>query len=303
MANSRLIKRRIKSAQNIAKITKAMEMVSASKMRKAQEQARASQPYANKLLEILHTIATSTNPELHPLLQEHAGEGQPLLLIVSTDRGLLGPLNTNLFKTSVEFERSHDNLTTIVVGRKAQEFASRMGWHISASFVNMPEKISFTDILTIAQMIREGFIKKEFLSVDILHMEFINTLTQQSKITQLLPLNQEVFSANSLPQVVESDENDETKNNTTGLLQSEYTFEPNATEILNWLLPYYIEVELFQIVLDARASEHSARMIAMQNASNNAKDVVGSLKLEYNKTRQAAITQELIEITTTKENS
>lgn len=298
MANSRLIKRRIKSAQNIAKITKAMEMVSASKMRKAQEQAQASQPYANKLLEILHTIATSTNPELHPLLQEHPA-GRPLLLIVSTDRGLLGPLNTNLFKASVEFERQHENFTTIVIGRKAQEFASRMGWHISASFVHLPEKIAFNDVLPIAQMLREGFLGNEFSSIHVLHMEFINTLSQQAKITELLPLRQEDFGVVKEKTVVE----EESKDVNLELLQSDYMFEPNATEILDWLLPYYVEVELFQIVLDARASEHSARMIAMQNASNNAKDVVASLKLEYNKTRQAAITQELIEITTTKENS
>ncbi len=133
-------------------------------------------------------------------------------------------------------------------------------------------------------------------------MEFVNTLTQQPKITELLPLRSEDFS------IVEAEddlqEDSETRKDVDmTFMQSDYTFEPSASEILDWLLPYYVEVELFQIVLDARASEHSARMIAMQNASNNAKDVVASLKLEYNKTRQAAITQELIEITTTKENS
>lgn len=297
MANSRLIKRRIKSAQNIAKITKAMEMVSASKMRRAQEQAQASQPYAHKLLDILHTIADSTNPELHPLLQEHP-EGRPLLIIVSTDRGLLGPLNTNLFKACVEFEKRHPQMATLVIGRKAQEFAVRMGWHIAASFLELPEKISFQDVLPVAQMIRSGFLGTEFSAIHVLHMEFINTLTQESKVTELLPLRKEEL-VRTAPQHTDTLEQDATQETS----ESEYIFEPGAKEILDWLLPYYVEVELFQIVLDARASEHSARMIAMQNASNNAGEVVESLKLEYNKSRQAAITQELIEITTTKENS
>ncbi len=298
MANSRLIKRRIKSAQNIAKITKAMEMVSASKMRRAQEQAQASQPYAHKLLEILHTIATSTDPQLHPLLEDHP-DGQPVLIIVSTDRGLLGPLNTNLFKACLDFEKKHSDFTTIVLGRKAQEFAVRMGWNITASFLELPEKIGFNDIIPVAQMVRQGFLGKEFSSVHVLHMEFINTLTQQSKETELLPLRQSDFALPSSETAPTSTASTESEEGTA----SEYIFEPGAKEILDWLLPYYIEVEIYQILLDARASEHSARMIAMQNASKNAGEVVESLKLEYNKTRQAAITQELIEITTTKENS
>lgn len=296
MANSRLIKRRIKSAQNIAKITKAMEMVSASKMRRAQEQAQASQPYANKLHSVLHTIATFTDPSLHPLLQDHPS-GRPVLVVVSTDRGLLGPLNANLFRAVSEFVEDRPDFTTIVIGRKAQEFVSRMGWHITASFENLPEKISFGDTLPVAQMIRDGFLGDDFSSVHVLHMEFVNTLTQRPQVTELLPLRQE--------ELVENEKELPASDKTThvGQIQQDYQFEPSAKEILDWLLPYYVEVEIYQILLDARASEHSARMIAMQNASNNANEVVGSLQLEYNKTRQAAITQELIEITTTKEYS
>lgn len=270
-------------------------MVSASKMRRAQEQAQASQPYAHKLLEILQTIATSTDPKLHPLLEDHPN-GQPVLIIVSTDRGLLGPLNTNLFKACLEFEKKHAEFTTIVLGRKAQEFAVRMGWNITASFLELPEKIGFNDIVPLAQMVRDGFLGKEFSSVHVLHMEFINTLTQESKVTELLPLRQSDFALATREAESISEESEEGTS-------SEYIFEPGAKEILDWLLPYYVEVEIYQILLDARASEHSARMIAMQNASKNAGEVVESLKLEYNKTRQAAITQELIEITTTKENS
>lgn len=286
MPNARLIKGRIKSAQNIAKITKAMEMVSASKMRRAQAQAQASQPYANKLHGILHSIGKNAEPELHPLLQEHP-EGQPLLVIVSTDRGLCGGLNTNLFKAVLDFQHQHGNFTTVVLGRKAQEFAIRMGYNITASFNHLPEKPTFGDILPLAQLVRDGFLGTEFSSVHVIHMEFINTLTQQPHVTNLLPLDVEDILEASQEHAIAAD----------------YEFEPDPQTILGWLLPYYVEVLLFQILLDAKASEHSARMISMQNASNNAKDVVQSLRLEYNKSRQAAITQELIEITTTKEYS
>lgn len=278
MPNTRLIKRRIRSAQNIAKITKAMEMVSASKMRRAQQQVQASRPYASKLHEVLSTIATHTNPELHPLLQQSSG--RPCLLLISTDRGLCGGLNTNLFKSAIEFMEHHPDTVVVVVGKKAQEFAQRVGWSIAASFVGLPEKVSFNDVVPVAELIRDGFLKKEFSTVHALHMKFVNTLTQSPATTQLLPLASSDFESETIGE------------------EGEYAFEPSAKEILDTLLPYYVEMEVYQLVLDAKASEHSARMISMQNASNNAKDVVGSLRLEYNKGRQAGITKELLEITT-----
>lgn len=289
MPNARLIKRRIKSAQNIAKITKAMEMVSASKMRRAQAQAVASQPYSHKLQQVLHTMAEFTDPSMHPLLQKPA-TGVPLVVLFSTDRGLCGGLNNSLFKTLADFAAHHGEFTTLVVGRKAQEFASRMGFHITASFTQLPERAGFQDIVPIADIIRQGFLDGRFNEVHVMHMEFVNTLTQKPHVTHLLPLQQSELSGEATPQ-------------TEPLVKPEYVFEPTPREILEWILPYYVEVELYQLLLDARASEHSARMIAMQNASNNAHDVVESLKLEYNKSRQAAITQELIEITVSKENT
>ncbi len=279
MPNTRLIKRRIRSAQNIAKITKAMEMVSASKMRRAQDQVKASRPYADRLNAVLHTIGPKTDPGLHPLLQK-SQSGIPVLVIISTDRGLCGGLNSNLFKAVLEFKDQHPNLTTVVVGKKAQEFVNRVGFSVHAAFTGLPEKIGFSEALPIAQVVRDGFLNGSFSSVHAVHMEFVNTLSQKPLVQPVLPLRP-----------VES---------TVGAatMSSEYVFEPNAQEILDWLLPYYIEMEVYQLLLDAKASEHSARMISMQSASNNAKDVVGSLQLEYNKGRQAGITRELIEITT-----
>ncbi len=279
MPNTRLIKRRIRSAQNIAKITKAMEMVSASKMRRAQQQVQASRPYASKLHDVLTTIATHTNPELHPLLQQSSG--RPCLVLLSTDRGLCGGLNTNLFKSAMEFMEHNSNVAVVAVGRKAQEFAQRIGWEIVASFLGLPEKVGFNDVLPIAELVREGFLNHEFSSVHVMHMKFVNTLTQSPETTQLLPLAASEFTHGEALEA-----------------QGEYAFEPTAQDILDSLLPYYVEMEVYQLMLDAKASEHSARMISMQNASNNAKDVVSSLRLEYNKGRQAGITKELLEITT-----
>lgn len=279
MPNTRLIKRRIRSAQNIAKITKAMEMVSASKMRRAQQQVQASRPYATKLHSVLGRIGRHTDPSLHPLLQ-HGTSGSPCLVIISTDRGLCGGLNTNLFKAVLEQNDTKPDLKVVVVGKKAQEFAARVGLNIVASFVGLPEKVHFNDVLPLAELVRNGFLNGEFRSVDALHMEFINTLSQTAKLTSILPLGNE--DIDTAPET-ETD--------------AEYVFEPSAKDILDALLPYYVDMELFQLVLDGKASEHSARMISMQNASKNAKEVVGSLQLEYNKGRQTAITNALLEIT------
>ncbi len=282
MPNARLIKRRIHSARNIAKITKAMEMVSASKMRKAQDQVIASRPYSEKLATSLSAVAHLTDPGLHPLLQQHPS-GRPLLVILSTDRGLCGGLNTNLFKAVQEYAQQHPNFACVVVGKKARDFASRMEYEIVASFSDLPEHIRFQDTIALSEVIIPGFLGDEFSQVDFLHMKFISTLSQEATVTPLLPL-QAIQKQEIVPE--------------EKIFLKQYIFEPSPREILDALLPAYIETELFQMLLDARASEHSARMIAMQNASNNAHDVVGALQLEYNKSRQAAITTELIEMST-----
>lgn len=296
MANSRQIKRRISSAHNIAKITKAMEMVSASKMRRAQQQANASRPYSDRLIASLRKVTKLTDPSLHPLLQDQPS-GQDLLVIIATDRGLCGGLNTNLFKSLADYAANKSNFTTMVIGKKALEFVRRMDWPLTASFTDLPEQLSFQDILPWTEIIIEGFLGDDFSSVTLIYNEFISTLSQQPKNLPLLP-----FSYLDLEATDEVEEKVATTvRNTTELFfppKNEYIFEPSAKEILNDLLPAFIETMIFQLALEAKASEHSARMIAMQNASNNAKEVVESLQLEYNKTRQAAITTELIEITT-----
>ncbi len=283
MANTRQIKGRISTAANISKITKAMEMVSASKMRRAQQQALAARPYTRAIQESLQKVAHFTNPAVHPLLSTHK-EGKNIILLLSTDRGLCGGLNTNLFKAAWQWSKGHTEVEFIVVGKKAIAFARKMGFTIAAQFTELPEKVVTGDILPISSLVTEKFLSHEYHSIHIIYMDFINTLTQKVRVTQLLPVTPE---ETALPEALQNMKD-----------LSEYTFEPHAREILDELLPYYIENTIYQTLLEAKASEHSARMVAMKNASDNAKELVGELKLLFNKSRQAAITNELLDITT-----
>ncbi len=281
MPNARAIKQRIKSAKNISKITKAMEMVSASKMRRSQQQATSSRPYAVELQNILQKISRYTNPEIHPLLAQRE-TGKDLLILVSTDRGLVAGLNSNLFKAVLEWKHTHPDAAYISVGKKAKLFISRMGLELYADFSPFTDKVSYPDTLPMSSLVMKVFLSKEFRSVTLAHMQSINTLSQKPVFDQLLPISP--AEINSPSELIN--------------LNQEYLFEPSAKEVLSWLLPYFVENSVYFTLLEAKASEHSARMISMKNASDNAKDIVNILSLEYNRTRQAGITRELQEITT-----
>lgn len=283
MANARQIKSRISTASNISKITKALEMVSASKMRRAQEAALAARPYTRGIQTSLQKVAQFTDSSLHPLLSKHEA-GIPVLVLFSTDRGLCGGLNTNLFKSVAQWSKTHPNFKVVALGKKAVALCRKMGFPLLAQFTDLPEKLSVENILPLSTLLANGFLTQEFHSVTLVYMDFINTLTQKVRILQLLPLSQEHFTPEPGEVIPE--------------LRSEYMFEPKPREILNELLPYYLENTLYQTLLEAKASEHSARMVAMKNASDNAKSLVGELKLLFNKSRQAAITSELLDITT-----
>lgn len=280
MATARQVKQRISTAKNISKITKAMEMVSASKMKRAQDQTLAARPYAQALADSLRTLAEEATPELHPLLSHH-DEGVDVLIIVSTDRGLCGSLNQNMFKKALEWYKLHPKGEFIVVGKKAVAFAKFLGLNVIAQFTSIPDKVSINDILPISTLIIEKFTERYYRSVGIVYMDFINTLSQKVSLNPILPiknLTEEVI-------LVEKE-------------HSEYVFEPSPVEILQELLPYYVENAIYQSFLEGKASEHSSRMVAMKNASENAKDLVKELQLLYNKSRQESITRELLEITT-----
>lgn len=277
--NTRQLKRRIKSAQNTSQITKAMEMVAASKMRKAQTQALASRAYSRALQQSLQKIAAYSDHTLHPFLQDH-GFGQKAVVLVSTDKGLCGSLNTHLFKAATQWLTGQDDAAVIAVGKKAIHFARKLGLNLYAQFSELPDQLTTADTLAISNLVMGRFSDHTFHQIDIIYMDFINTLSQHVRTWQLLPL------------AIEQTEFD------LQLATKEYTFEPEPAQLLKSLLPYYIENTVYQILLESKASEHSARMVAMKNASQNAKDLVKDLKLSYNRQRQAAITNELLDITT-----
>ena len=284
MANTRDIRRRIKSIRNTAQITKAMQMVAASKMRKAQQHALAGRPYAELMNKVLVSLQQRTNPRLHPLLEIRPLKKE-LVLIISTDKGLCGGLNTNLFREVANFDQ---NKTVFVVsGKKARQFIARTKRELLADF-ELKDSPSFVESKPISKFCIEKFLRHEVDKVSVLFTHFINTISQRAVVQTLLPI-----SSFDLPKGAS---NEETKQDLDPMLG--YVFEPKAEELLGVVLPYYIQFQVFQMILDARASEHSARMVAMKNATDNAEQFIKDLTLEYNKMRQAGITTELLEIAT-----
>lgn len=280
MANTQDIRRRIKSIRNTAQITKAMQMVAASKMRRAQAHALAGRPYATLMNKVLVSLQGRTDAKLHPLLQVREIRKE-LVIVLSTDKGLAGALNTNLLREAARFEA--DKVGYVVAGRKARQFLARTKRELLADF-ELKDAPSFIETKPIAQFATEKFLAGDVDKVSVLYTHFINTINQRPTLQTLLPI-----SSFDLPQ-------NEANRQTDPLLG--YVFEPNPERVLDAMLPYYLQYQIFQMVLDARASEHSARMVAMKNATDNAQQFIKDLTLEYNKMRQASITTELLEIST-----
>jgi F-type H+-transporting ATPase subunit gamma len=284
MANTQDIRRRIKSIRNTAQITKAMQMVAASKMRRAQQHALAGRPYAGLMNRVLVSLQKRTDPTLHPLL--HIREvKKELVLIISTDKGLAGALNTNLFREAANFDQTKTSF--VVTGKKARQFVARTKRELLADF-ELKDSPSFVETKAISKFAIEKFLNREVDKVSVLFTHFINTINQRAVVETLLPIsNFELAKGDSAEGAAED---------VDPMLG--YVFEPSAEVVLDVMLPYYIQYQVFQMILDARASEHSARMVAMKNATDNAKEFIKDLTLEYNKMRQASITTELLEIAT-----
>ena len=285
MANTQDIRRRIKSIRNTAQITKAMQMVAASKMRKAQQHALAGRPYASLMNRVLVSLQERTDEEMHPLLQVRDVKRE-LVIVISTDKGLAGALNTNLFREVGNFDAN--KTVFLVVGRKARQFLSRTRREILADF-ELKDAPTFAETKPVAQFATERFLSGEVDRVSVLYTHFVNTINQKPTVRTLLPIsNFEVAQADKV--------NANAANGADPM--SGYIFEPSPEGVLDVMLPFYLQYQVFQMILDARASEHSARMVAMKNATDNAKQFIKDLTLEYNKMRQASITTELLEIST-----
>lgn len=284
MASTRDIRRRIKSVKNTRQITKAMELVAASKMKKAQASAVAGRPYAQLMSNMLAALAPKVDGSLHPFLQPREVKTRGILL-VTTDKGLCGPLNANLFKLVTEIEGDAD---FVVVGKKGAQFLARSGRNVVADF-GVHDKVPFNEVKVIGDYMIEQFLKGEIDTIEVIYPRFKNTLIQESVHRPILPLN-------NLAEFVANLSDDDEGQVAPTVDDRLMIFEPDAQTVLEALLPFYVNRYLYQLSLSAKASEHSARMVAMKTAKDNATSLLEDLTLEYNKARQAAITQEILEI-------
>lgn len=283
MASLRDIRRRIKSVKNTRQITKAMELVAASKMKKAQQAALAGRAYAGLMAEMLAAVAGRIEETRHPFLARREVKTRGIIL-VTTDKGLCGPLNANLFKLVTDIK---EPAKYAVIGRKGAQFIARTRRDLLAEFT-VHDRVPFTEVRTVAEFMVKQFLDGIVDTVEVIYPRFKNTLVQIPTNLPLLPLQ-------SLAAVVADLRND-AGHTAAKADDREILFEPDAHTVLESLLPLYINRELYQHILDAKASEHSSRMVAMKTAKDNATKLIGDLTLEYNKARQAGITQEILEI-------
>ncbi len=278
MASLKSIKKRIVSVKNTRQITKAMKMVSAAKLRRAQENVVAARPYAGKLAEVLTRLATSQGGDGSPLMQARP-VNRTLLIVVTSDRGLCGGFNANICKAAERFirERGTDagEMLVTTVGRKGYEFLKNRR-AIHKNYANIMHGLNYQTAALLAQETVEGYLAEEYDEVYLLFNAFRSVMSQDITLTRLLPI---------VPEEAEESEN-----------PPQYIYEPSKAALLEELLPKHIEVQLFKALLESVAAEHGARMTAMDSASKNATEMIGKLTLQYNRARQAAITTELMEI-------
>ena len=282
MASLRDIRRRIKSVKNTRQITKAMELVAASKMKKAQQAALAGRAYASLMAEMLAAVAGRVEEAQHPFLARREVKVRGIIL-VTTDKGLCGPLNANLFKLVTDIK---EPAKYAVIGRKGAQFIARTKRNLLAEFT-VTDRVPFNEVKVAAEFMVGQYLEGAVDTVELIYPHFRNTLVQVPTNLPLLPLQ-------SLAHVVADLHKD--AGHAAKPDDREILFEPDAATVLESLLPLYVNREIYQHVLDAKASEHSSRMVAMKTAKDNATKLIGDLTLEYNKARQAGITQEILEI-------
>ena len=284
MPSTRDIRRRIKSVRNTAQITKAMQMVAAAKMRKAQQAALAGRPYATLMNEVLAEVTKDQSDFTHPLLEQRGGTRRCVIL-VSTDKGLCGSLNSNLLREAARFDK--ETTLYVTAGRKGAQFIARTRRKLVAEFTYKDTPL-FSEARAISRFAQDLFLKGEVDRVDILFTQFVSTLVQRPQTVPMLPVGEITgvtagMQAHAVQQPLVGG-------------ATEFLFEPSADRVLGALLPHFLNFKIYQVLLEAKASEQSSRMVAMKNATDNANQLIKDLTLEYNKLRQANITKELLEI-------
>lgn len=287
MANAREVKLRIGSVKNIAQVTRALQAVSASRVRKAMDRMYATRPYATKAWQVLRHIAGQPGrSSLHPLLTEREQIRSTTVLMISSDRGLAGPYNTNILRYTLEtFAETPNPVRYISIGRKGTELLYRRGKDLLADFSDLPPEPTFSDVSAVGRLAVEEFLEGKTDEVYLMYTDFVNMARQDPVMKKLLPLE------------IDSDE---------GLVETEfvsssgpaaaYIYEPSQSEILDEIIPSFTALQVFQAFLESLASEHASRMVAMKSATDNATELAGMLQLEYNQARQLAITSDILDI-------
>jgi F-type H+-transporting ATPase subunit gamma len=279
VASQREIRRRIGAVRNIKQITRAMQFVAASKLKRAQDSALAARPYAEKIDEVLADLAAVLSGEEHALLARRTA-GQRWIVLFTTDRGLAGPLNTNVIRfAQKEIVEHPGDLRVVTVGRKGRDAMRRFRVPLEASFQGFGDRPAFADVLPLARLVSDAYVSGEVGQVDLVYSRFVTTLVQRPQVDRLLPVEPAADWE-------------------TGIPGRQFIFEPAPAVVLEQLLPRYVATQLYRAVLENLASEQSARMVAMKNATDNAEELIEDLTLTYNKVRQSNITREMIEIAT-----
>jgi F-type H+-transporting ATPase subunit gamma len=275
MATLRTIKKRIKSAGNIQQITKAMKMVSAAKLRKAQERILQARPYAAKIEEVIDELIVNVSPGngSYPLLQENKGAAKEAIVLVSADKGLCGSFNTNLFKYAMNELKENPNASFFIIGKKGMDNMKKLGLEIEKFKFN-DKNISWMDVEEISSLMLKNYAAKKYSRIKVIYSEFQTSLQQKIVTKQLAPV---IFESK-------------------GAKARDFLYEPTETEVLNSLLLRYVKTQLYRAILESQTAEQGVRMVSMEMATNNAKDMIRSLTLLANKTRQAQITTEISEI-------
>jgi len=277
MANQRDIRRRIRSVQSTQKVTRAMKLEAAARLRKAQERMMSARPYATRMLQVLNSLATRANPEDHPLLEARGSE-RIEAVVITADRGLCGAFNTNIIKRAQQFLREQEGkvLTLHVVGRKGRDFFRRRNANIVREHLNVSRKVEYAHAQRIGSDLVERYIAKELDAVYLIYNEFKSVVQQRLIVEQLLPIRK-----------LETDE---------ALARQDYIYEPSSKELLDRLLPKHVEYQVMRALLESAAAEYGARMSAMDAATKNAGDMIHGLTLTMNRVRQASFTREIIEV-------
>jgi F-type H+-transporting ATPase subunit gamma len=292
MSTPREMKLRIRSVRNIAQVTRALEAVSASRVRKAEQMVRATRPYADKAWQVLRHLSEQPGRDfIHPLLQQRGSVDKIMVVMISSDRGLAGAYNTNIIRFALEnFNELPAQIDYVIVGRKGRDVMYRRGANIVADYSDLPAEPAFADVSSIGKLAIEEFLKGGADQVYVVYTDFVNLMRQVPTMKLLLPL--QVYEGSQGLGLVTGDKPAVEQQGS----RLSYLYEPGEAELIDNIVPRLTELQVYQAILESAASEHAARMVAMRNATDNANELAGALQLEFNKARQKAITSDILDI-------